>query len=243
MWGGVSLAAAMLVAERATRRESICAVLQYIRPVKPGARLDLRVQPQSGFRISQVQVAGYLGNDLAVTGLVSLRVPGAPAGPDLPDAQYVSYPDEIPGPEDCEPRHLPTKEQGDTILGRFEQRWARPQRHGLGDGIPGRGRSALWMRFGEPIEKGPGPLAVLADMAPVAIGEAIGLHSNGTSLDNTMRFAHPWRGSDWVLMDVQVESIVGSVAQMSVRMFDEDGHLVALGSQSAAIRLYGDAGK
>jgi acyl-CoA thioesterase len=81
-------------------------------------------------------------------------------------------------------------------------------------------------------------LAVLADMAPSGITEALGRPTFGTSLDNSIRAARipDPNGSGWVLMDITVEAIVGKVAQVSARMFDEDRRLLAVAGQSSRLR-------
>ena len=110
------------------------------------------------------------------------------------------------------------------------------------DGRPGSGRTMLWMRLkdvdGEPVAADVAALAVLADLAPSGISEAIGRPTFATSLDNSIRSARlPEPDSDgWVLMDITIEAVVGRVAQLSARMFDDRGRLLAVCGQSARLR-------
>jgi acyl-CoA thioesterase len=130
----------------------------------------------------------------------------------------------------------------------FEQRWASPPRSTPFDGTPGVGRTRLWLRFEQPIrpeERTGAALAVLADLAPSAIAEAVGLIAGGVSLDNTIRIARQWidsggEGTDggWILLDVTVESVIGDVAQLSARVFDPAGRLLAVAGQSAILRRF-----
>jgi hypothetical protein len=105
---------------------------------------------------------------------------------------------------------------------------------------------------------------VLADLAPSAIAEAVGVIAGGVSLDNTIRIARQWidtgegtaAGTDgatvgptdgatvgstdggWILLDVTVESVIGDVAQLSARVFDPAGRLLAVAGQSAILRRF-----
>lgn len=106
------------------------------------------------------------------------------------------------------------------------------------EGRPGSGRTMLWMRLRHAVAAEVGALAVLADLAPSGISEAIGRPTFGTSLDNSIRAARlpDHSNSGWVLMDITVEAVVGRVAQVSARMFDDQGRLLAVAGQSARLR-------
>ena len=104
------------------------------------------------------------------------------------------------------------------------------------------GRLILWMR-----PKGPHPvdstmLAIMADHVPSGIGNALGLNAGGNSLDNTIRIRRivPTR---WVLCEIQIQGIHGGFAHGAMRLFAEDGELMATASQSMIVRVHGEARK
>jgi acyl-CoA thioesterase len=74
----------------------------------------------------------------------------------------------------------------------------------------------------------------------------VGVIAGGVSLDNTIRIARQWidtgspGGADggWILLDVTVESVIGDVAQLSARVFDPAGRLLAVAGQSAILRRF-----
>ena len=278
LWGGVGLGAAMEAIEHETGRSTVWAAVQYIRPIHPGARLDLTVDVvRAGRQLTQAQVSGLSGGELAFSCLASLgpraRTPGeqpegASSEPWRHGLQFVRIPDDVSPPDQCPIRKIPL-EMGTRrkLPDYFEQRWASPPRATPFDGTPGLGRTRLWLRFEQPIrpeERTGAALAVLADLAPSAIAEAVGLIAGGVSLDNTIRIARQWidtgdvvagsgdgltvGSSDgltvgstdggWILLDVTVESVIGDVAQLSARVFDPAGRLLAVAGQSAILRRF-----
>lgn len=234
LWGGCGLGVAVETAERASGRPCSWATVQYVRPILPGAELTLAVDVgQPGRSITQAQVRGQVDGQLCLLALGALGGRG-----DL-DAQFVRPPEDVPPPQACEPRRMPLRiDSRGTILERFEQRWAQAPRPLREDGVPGTGRTRVWVRLCEPLPTTRSALAVLADVAPSAISEALGLMAGGVSLDNTVRYARvgavPPGG--WVLVDLTVEAVVADVAQISGRLFDEAGTLLAVAGQSAAVR-------
>lgn len=300
LWGGVGLGAAMEAIERQTGRSTVWAAVQYIRPIHPGARLDLTVDVvRTGRQLTQAQVRGLTGQGLALSCLASLgpraralgeQPEGASAEPWRHGLQFVRIPDDVSPPDRCPVRKVPA-EMGTRrkLPDYFEQRWASPPRATPFDGTPGTGRTRLWLRFEQPIqpaERTGAALAVLADLAPSAIAEAVGLIAGGVSLDNTIRIARQWidagKGDSsaigtvgpaedgavgpaedgtvgpaedgtvgpadgdtvglsdggWILLDVTVESVIGDVAQLSARVFDPAGRLLAVAGQSAILRRF-----
>jgi len=140
---------------------------------------------------------------------------------------------------DCEPREMPLgADPTGTFLEEFEQRWAQAPRPLRDDGTPGTGRTRVWVRLTRPVDTTAGTLALLADLAPSAIGEALGERAGGVSLDNTIRYAgRPELGPGaWLLLDLTVDAVVSDVAQISARLFCERGVLLATAQQSALVR-------
>lgn len=190
LWGGCGLGAAVLVAEQASGRPCRWATVQYLRPIHPGQVLRLSVGGRDGRTLSQVQVSGTVDGDPVLAGLVAL------GGVGDNDLQFVRPPDDVPPPQDCAPRSMPLRvDPAGTFLARFEQRWAQAPRALREDGVRGTGRTRVWARLLEPCAVDRPALAMLADLAPSAISEALGEHAGGVSLDNTVRYARPGRSS------------------------------------------------
>lgn len=233
LWGGCGLGAAVLVAEQASGRTCRWATVQYLRPIHPGQVLRLSVAARDGRTLSQAQVSGAVDGAPVLAGLAAL------GGAGDNDLQFVRPPDDVPPPEDCAPRSMPLRvDPAGTFLARFEQRWAQAPRALREDGVRGTGRTRVWVRLTEPFPVDRPALAVLADLAPSAISEALGEHAGGVSLDNTVRYG---RGGQvepggWVLIDLTVEAVVADVAQLSARLFDPAGTLLAVAEQSAVVR-------
>jgi acyl-CoA thioesterase II len=233
LWGGVGLGAAVHVAEQATGRDCAWATVQYVRPVHPGDVLRLEVRERSGRSLSQAQVTGTVGGSEVLRALVALGGAGGTA------LRFARPPDDVPPPEDCEPREMPLGvDPAGTFLEEFEQRWAQAPRALRDDGVPGTGRTRVWVRLRRPVETTAAVLPLLADLAPSAIGEALGERAGGVSLDNTLRCAgRPSVGPGaWLLLDLVVDAVVADVAQLSGRLFDAGGTLLASCQQSALVR-------
>lgn len=99
------------------------------------------------------------------------------------------------------------------------------------------GRSQLWIR-----QKQPGPvdaatLAVFADFVPGAIGGALGRGGGGNSLDNNLR-VRKIVPTGWVLCDVQAQAAARGFGHGHMRLYAEDGTLMATASQSIILRTH-----
>lgn len=233
LWGGAGLAAAVVVGEQATGRPCAWATVQYVRPVHEGDLLSLAAEVSAGRTLSQAHVVG------TVDGAVALRALSAHGGAGDAVLRPPAAPEDVPRPEDCAPREMPLGvDPAGTFLAEFEQRWAQAPRAVRSDGVPGTGRTRVWVRLRQPVETTAAALALLADLAPSAIAEAMGERAGGVSLDNTIRYAGADRlpVSAWLLLDLTVDAVVRDVAQISGRLFDRDGRLVAVAGQSAVVR-------
>ncbi len=243
LWGGVGLSAFVAAAELAVQRRCVWATVQYVAPIRAGGQLQMDIEI-GGQGIALTQASGRA----TVDGQLVLLAIGTFGGDGPHDLQFTEAP-RIPPPEQCPLRSLPAPWAGG-MLRHIEQR--SPEGMAMPDplGRPGTGRTMLWMRLhrdgaddgtgGRDVAHDVGALAVLADLAPSGISEAIGRPTFGTSLDNSIRAARlpDPQASGWVLMDITVEAVVGRVAQISARMFDEGGRLLAVAGQSARLRRF-----
>ena len=233
LWGGAGLAAAVHVAQEVSERPCAWATVQYVRPVHPDDVVHLAVDAQEGRRLTQARVTGTVDGEPALRALVALGGAGETS------LRYVRPPEDVPPPDDCAPREIPLAiDPAGTFLEEFEQRWAQAPRPVHAGGRPGTGRTRVWVRLRADVETTAGALALLADLAPSAIAEALGERAGGVSLDNTIRYAGapqlPARA--WLLLDLAVDAVVCDVAQLSARLFDADGRLLATAQQSALVR-------
>ncbi len=238
LWGGVGLSAFVAAAERAVDRRCVWATVQYVAPIRAGADVQMEIEiGAEGVALAQATGRATVDGRLALLAMGTF-------GGDGPNNLQFSEPPGIPGPDECEERSMPAP-WGGGMLDRIEQRTLPGMALPDPDGRPGSGRTMLWMRLRDENEgelqdvvQEVGALAVLADLAPSGISEAIGRPTFGTSLDNSIRAARvpdPAQ-SGWVLMDITVEAVVGRVSQVSARMFDEGGRLLAVAGQSARLR-------
>jgi acyl-CoA thioesterase len=99
------------------------------------------------------------------------------------------------------------------------------------------GRSALWARIPELLDPSAAALAILGDYVPFGIGQALGAFAGGNSLDNTLRVIRIVP-TEWVLLDIQVDGIANGFGHGTVRLYAQDGTLMATASQSTIVRYW-----
>lgn len=234
LWGGCALAVALEFVRACGGRDGVWAQTQFLQPVQEGQTVDLAVDPAGG-GLSQATVRATVdGRPVFVASGTFGR--GGEAIRYAPPATWA------PPAADCPPREYPAwlDYRPDGLISLLDQRWARPARADL-DGTPGTGRSALWLRLHPPLAPTRAALALLADLAPAGLIEAIGDMAFGTSLDNHLRLVPvagpttPARIGGWVLLDIRVEAIVRNVAHLSGHLYDSDGALIAVAGQSVLV--------
>ncbi|MEZ5177781.1 MAG: thioesterase family protein [Acidimicrobiales bacterium] len=113
---------------------------------------------------------------------------------------------------------------------------ARPWEAMLDNPAPD-GRSALWARIPDLLEPSAAALAILGDYVPFGIGQALGAHAGGNSLDNTLRVLRIVP-TEWVLLDIRVDGIDHGFGHGTVHLFAQDGTLMATASQSTIVRYW-----
>jgi acyl-CoA thioesterase len=102
---------------------------------------------------------------------------------------------------------------------------------------PGPGRSCLWIRRRDAAPISPAVAAYLADMVPMSVAAALGVIAGGTSLDNTVRIGG-FVDTEWVLLDLRPHLAVGGYGHGIAHVWSRDGHLLAVASQTAAMRVF-----
>jgi acyl-CoA thioesterase len=237
MFGGVGLASAITAMERTCGRPVIWATAQYLSYARPPSVVDLDVWvPAHGRNTSQARVISHVGDKEIVVVNAALGSRESEIS-----HQWVKAPD-VPRPEDCAESHHWRGDEED-LHSHIELRVAKG-RYGFsdpkaGEGISPDGQLVLWMRpkNGAPIDSG--MLAIFADHVPSGIGNALGMNAGGNSLDNTIRFRRIVP-TEWVLCEIQIHSVHAGFGHGAMRLFAENGELMATASQSVIVRVRSD---
>jgi acyl-CoA thioesterase len=234
LFGGAGLAAGVEALQQALGRDLVWATAQYISYAKPGSLLELDVKvAQAGRNVAQASVTGRVGEETIFTVLAAL---GSRAG--QPDLQWETAPD-MPPPDACEIWPLwPPQDSRAHLNGRLEIRML-PGRFGATprDGtISPDGRLRMWIRARETPTVDSALLAIFADFIPAAASAALGGVGGGNSLDNTLRIRRI-PSTEWVLCDVHMQATGRGFGHGDMRLFAEDGTLIATASQSLILRM------
>jgi acyl-CoA thioesterase len=238
MFGGVGMAAAIGAMEGTCGRPVIWATAQYLSYARPPSVVDLDVWvPAEGKYTSQARVVAHVGDKEILTVNAAL---GQRKG-DL-DHQWVAAPAVLP-PEECEESER-WRDDVEDLHSQIEVRVAsgRHTRAPHPDGPSADGRVVLWIRprGGHPVDST--MLAIMADHVPSGVGQALGRNAGGNSLDNTIRFLKIVP-TEWVLCDVTISGVANGIAHGAMRLFAEDGRLMATASQSMILRLREDGAR
>jgi len=231
MFGGVGLACAVEAAKRVAGRELIWATAQYLSYARPGSILEVDVRlPVQGHNVTQAVINLHCGDEVIISATAAL---GERSG--HPEYQWFDLPG-VPRPDDCV-EWVAWSHQAGQLMRRLEVRVApdstalRPR-----DGVPDpSGRMQMWMRNREGAPVDSTLLALFGDFVPTGAGVALGLDGGGNSLDNTLRL-RAVVPTEWVLCDIQMSSVGRGFAHGHLRLFAEDGTLMATASQSLVLR-------
>lgn len=230
LWGGCGLASAIEAMERTSGRPVVWATAQYLSYAQTGSIMDVDVTiAVAGRSVTQARAVGHVGDREILTVNAALGQRDLAA-----EGTWATMP-AVPAPADC-PRRLSTDEDG--MMARLEFRLADARSWEEIDGHPQPGgRSSMWARMPEGTEMSAGALAVLGDYVPFGIGQALGRHAGGNSLDNTLRMVR-LVPTDWVLLDIEIHAIGNGFGHGLVHLWAEDGTLLATASQSTIVRFH-----
>jgi len=234
LFGGCGLAAAITAMESTTGRPLIWATAQYLSYARPPSVMDIDVTvPIAGRATSQARAVAHVAETEILTVNAALGVRDTAAA-----GSWVQRPD-VPPPDECGPRSF-RMDVEDSIMRRLEVRVASARDFTEFDGVPSAdGRSSLWARIPELLEPSAATLAILGDYVPFGIGQALGQPAGGNSLDNTLRIGRIVP-TEWVLIDVRIETIANGFGHGHVYLWAEDGTLMATASQSTIVRFWED---
>jgi len=233
LFGGCGLGAAIAALEATTERPVVWATAQYLSFARPGSIMDIDVTVAvDGKQTSQARAVGHVGNTEILTVNAAL---GSRSFPE--SGQWVPFPT-VPPPDVCPVRESRWNTVADSILNRLDQRWAltpNPVEGAATSDMPG--RCAVWTRMPELLTVSAPALAVLGDYVPLGLGVTLEHEITSNSLDNTLRVAKVVE-TEWVLVDIFVETVQNGFGHGHVYLWSEDGTLMATASQSALVRIW-----
>jgi len=233
LYGGTGLAVSVAAMEAATQRDALWCSTQFVSQPFKGDTVTWEVERLAvGKRAAQLLVRATANDQTAFVaiGSTGIAVDGGLTG------QYVAMP-EVQGPDESPPRMsaMPAEPSADSWARHVEMREAVL----LGDARP---TVAFWARMRDGEAMTPAVLAFIADFVPLAVARAAGKMGAGSSLDNSMRFHGGVADADWVLIELHGELANGGFGHGSLRVWTEDGNLMATGSQTASMRYLFEEG-
>jgi acyl-CoA thioesterase II len=231
MLGGVGLAAAIQAMERRCQRSIAWATAQFVSFARAPQIVDLEFTPlRWGQRLTQAMVIARSESQLLFHVSGALVAKGENSSRD-----WISAPD-VRAPDEC-PEGMHWRADDDGLHGRLEIRVAKGRYGRDRIGAPeSDGRLIIWVRPREPAAIDCALLAVIADLLPNGIGNALGLNAGGSSLDNTIRIIRLTQ-TKWILVEISIQALDSGLGHGGVRIYAEDGRLMALASQSLIVRI------
>lgn len=230
LFGGAGLAAAIVALQEAAGKPVVWATGQFLSPTQGDVTLDLNVKlPAVGWSVTQGRVLGKLDGREIITVL------GAAGQRSTPFAQVTPAFPSPPPPLDCE---LMERDSPPSMHHHVETRIAQGMFGWGGRGAPHPESMHLWLRLPE-VDHDAAALAILADYAGGAIGNALGHEVGGTSLDNTIRYAVPVTDhpdDEWVLCDSHADFVGNGFGMVTSNLWNQRGDLLAVASQSMIVR-------
>ena len=233
LWGGCGLGAAIEAMEGTTGRPVIWATAQYLSYANPPSIMDIDVVvANAGRSVTQARATGHVGDREILTVNAALGERDVDA-----KGAWEAMPD-VPAPEDCEVRFALDDTEG--MMSRLDFRLADARNWDDIDGNPSPdGNCSMWARMPDVLEMSGAALAILGDYVPFGLGQALGKHAGGNSLDNTLRMVEI-TDTDWVLLDIRVHAIANGFGHGLVHLWAQDGTLLATASQSTILRFHED---
>lgn len=221
LFGGCAVAAAVAGLERATGRPLQWITAQFLVPATPPDVLEFELAHAGGGRnLTQARVEVRVGDRPTITMLAGL---GRRADGD--EHRWLAGPGSPPPPRQCPP----AEDLRSGLRDRFDLRLAGRDSTAVTDG-----RSRYWCRA-DGVDLGTAEMAaIVTDFVPFGLTAALGRPVFGSSLDNTVRIVERV-STEWALVEYAVESVDGSVAHVSSRVWSETGRAVALASQTCVV--------
>jgi acyl-CoA thioesterase len=224
LYGGTAIAASVAAMETATERPILWATTQYVATAQQGDIVECTTEVLAhGRNISQVSVQGRHQGRLLFLSIGSTAVPRDGGF----EGQFQSMPT-LAGPGDSLPLNFGMPDGFLGFTAQVEYREARTL-----DADPAAPPLALWSRLSGGASFTPATIAFVADMVPGGIARSVGMVGGGASLDNSLRFGSIPDDIEWVLLELRGHMAHGAHAHGSVSVWSAEGHLLAVGGQSA----------
>lgn len=232
LFGGAALAGVVAALEHVAGRPLVWATAQYLSYARLGESMTIEVVLAAvGRHITQARGVGKVGDREILT------VNAALGSREFEHSGTFDVAPDVPLPADIAPREHRHPVAG-TIHEKLDQRLVVGREMDQLDGTPSDGRTVMWARIPDVLTGiDAASLAVLGDFVPMGIGQALGVRGGGNSLDNTLRVVR-LVPTTWVLLDIRIDAVERGFGHGSVRMFAEDGTLLATASQSCIARLW-----
>ena len=256
LYGGTGLAVSVVALEAATQRDVLWCSTQFVSQPFLGDTVTWEAERLAiGKRAAQVLVRASANDQTAFVAIGSTGI----AREDGLTGQFVAMP-EVSAPDDSPPHLMnrgarqagqPSSPEAE-LEARFLEQMPEPSADSWTKHIEMRAPElrgevrptvGFWARRRDGGPLTPAVLAFIADMVPVAVARAAGKLGAGSSLDNSMRFHGGVADSEWVLIELYGELANGGFGHGSLRVWTEDGKLVATGSQTASMRFLFDIGE
>lgn len=228
LFGGASMGAGVSALEAACGRDLVWASAQYVGPAHPGDIVTLAVtklREGKGITVAELVASTARGPVCRISAALG-------SGREKGEAQWRTAPD-VAAPDEIERSTHWRFRSG--LHSNMDMRVAHGHfgKDRIGNPTPD-GRMVFWIRPQGDYSIDKAYLATVADFVPAGIGNALGSHSGGRSLDNTFR-SHTFVKTDWVLAEVSIHGIANGLVHGNIALFAQDGTLMALGSQSLVL--------
>lgn len=225
VFGGAAAAAAAKSMELASSAHIAIIDTHFYRSIPYGSHLLIDVEiPKAGRHLQRLTVTGTVAGKLVFESLGTLSQ-------ELPrTAKVWSKPAlHIPRPDDCPQwTGFPQQDERGRLLERLDVRYAS------GANLDDPSVTALWARSNEGCPLDIVQLSLFADLLPGGIGQSVGRLGGGASLDNHLR-VFAMEETQWVLCEMQTLAANSRLAHGEMRLFSEDGALLASASQSLQV--------
>jgi acyl-CoA thioesterase len=231
LYGGSGLAASVLAMEAATGRDVLWLATQFVSSPRLGDEIAWTAEVLAhGKRASQVTVRATSGGLVAFSAIGSTGI----GKDDGLTGQWCEMP-KVSSPDDSQAQTgIAAMHHPDSYTVKLELREAEIVEPGPD--------AALWVRMRDGLPTTPAVIAFAADFVPLAVAKAAGKVGAGSSLDNSMRF-RGGVGTEWLLLDLSGDLAAGGFGHGTVRVWGQDGALLATGSQTAAMKYLWDEGE
>jgi len=234
LFGGAALAGAVVAMEEMSGRQVAWSTAQYLDYAMVDEEVEFDVSLDVvGNQITQASVTGHVGDRVIV------RAVGALGRRNFAHRHVFSGSPNVPRPDDLRRSSL-LPHVARTIHDEFDQRYVIGRGLEDRDGSVSDGRTLMWVRIIDSDDNADSTtLAMFGDFVPLGVGQALGVLGGGNSLDNTLRIVQ-LVPTKWVLVDIMIHAVERGFGHGSLKMYAEDGSLLAVASQTCIARLWKD---